>query len=89
MSELTCRIDYPASQHYVTNALRRAVATVLPRWLILDHDSSEEPNLQFSDYDALNWDLLSLPQRQLSSYVIRKASVSPSLETVSDNSHTA
>ena len=62
-------IDYPKSQAYVVDALRRAFGEVMPFAKIITSHSGEKVNLQWSDYDELKWDLPT----QFSCYVIRKA----------------
>ena len=72
----TAVVDYPASASYTRDALHRAFSVVLPDWQISSAISRAGlvAALQFSDYDAIDWDLvMQYPEStQASCYCIRK-----------------
>jgi hypothetical protein len=66
---------YPDSQRYVVDSLRSAFAQRLPDWKFISQEDDldgDKPDLQFCDYDALEFDWAMDERTQLSSYVIRK-----------------
>ncbi|GAA5834459.1 hypothetical protein JCM9279_004322 [Rhodotorula babjevae] len=71
----TALVQYPASQAYVVSSLRRAFARQLPDWTLVDSPAADgsKPDLQWSDYDELDWDLAMDDRTLLNSYAIRKA----------------
>ncbi|GAA5859631.1 hypothetical protein JCM1840_006381 [Sporobolomyces johnsonii] len=73
----TALVLYPKSQRYVVNSIRTAFAKQLPDWQLLTDrsqlDPAHKPDLQWSDYDELDWDWAMDDSRQLNSYAIRKA----------------
>ncbi|GAA5826902.1 hypothetical protein JCM11251_002151 [Rhodosporidiobolus azoricus] len=77
MTQRTALVLYPASQSYVVDSLRAAFEQQLPEWRICtSRDQVEEgqkPDLQWSDYDELDWDWAMDENRLLNSYAIRKA----------------
>lgn len=70
-------IVYPGSQSYVVDTLRTAFAQQLPRWKVLTDKTQlvddEVPDLQWSDYDELDWDWAMKEDKLLNSFAIRKA----------------
>jgi len=70
-------ILYPASQSYVVNSLRQAFNEQLPEWRLLTDrtqlEQDQKPDLQWSDYDELDWDWAMDDKRLLNSFAIRKA----------------
>ncbi|CEQ42110.1 SPOSA6832_03885 [Sporobolomyces salmonicolor] len=73
----TALVLYPESQIYVVESLRTAFAKQLPDWQLLTDrsqlDRDQKPDLQWCDYDELDWDWAMDDSRQLNSYAIRKA----------------
>ncbi|GAA5922596.1 uncharacterized protein JCM15063_003357 [Sporobolomyces koalae] len=73
----TALIAYPASQSYVVDSLREAFAQQLPQWTLAtsrdELDLDQRPDLQWSDYDELDWDWAMDESRLLNSFAIRKA----------------
>ncbi|BGO99256.1 putative tubulin--tyrosine ligase pby1 [Rhodotorula toruloides] len=66
---------YPESQRYVVDSLRSAFAQRLPDWTFISQEDDldgDKPDLQFCDYDALNFDWTMDERTLLNSYVIRK-----------------
>lgn len=77
MENRTALIEWPGND-YITSSLRRAFAAVLPGWSLCESAKELEgrnADLQFSDYDLLDWDAGMKSGNLVSSYVIRKASV--------------
>jgi len=80
----TALILYPDSQAYVVQSLRKAFIEQLPDWRLLTDraqlEQGQKPDLQWSDYDELDWDWAMDEKRLLNSFAIRKAyGISPSL----------
>ncbi|BGP12675.1 hypothetical protein JCM10213_008812 [Rhodosporidiobolus nylandii] len=72
----TALLLYPDSQGYVVASLKSAFAQQLPAWRVLtsrDQLDEGKPDLQWSDYDELDWDWAMDERRLLNSYAIRKA----------------
>ncbi|GAA6004314.1 hypothetical protein JCM10207_000664 [Rhodosporidiobolus poonsookiae] len=81
----TALVQYPTSQAYVVKSLESAFARSLPNFRLLTstdnlkrngqdgNDTATKPDLQWSDYDALDWDWAMDEQTLLNSYAIRKA----------------
>lgn len=67
-------VDYPPSQRYMINILLECFRKLLPNWEIATVKESvgRLPDLQWSDYDEMDFDAVKDPRRMLSSYVIRK-----------------
>ncbi|KAL8278567.1 hypothetical protein RQP46_009059 [Phenoliferia psychrophenolica] len=66
-------VSYPPSQRFVLDSLLPALSNELPAWRILTSpDSSIVPDLQWGDYDMLNWDTGLAPEHLTNSYLIRK-----------------
>lgn len=66
-------VDYPDSQSYTTQALVKAFKKVLPDWDVETSRSPEELyDLQFADYDAIDWDAAENPKTLVNSYMLRK-----------------
>lgn len=77
MQKRTALLEWPRND-YITLSLRRAFAAVLPAWSVVEQSEQlqgRNPDLQFSDYDLLDWDTGMQRGNMLSSYVIRKSSV--------------
>ncbi|GAA5980704.1 hypothetical protein JCM10908_001743 [Rhodotorula pacifica] len=75
--ERTALVLYPQSQFYVLNSLKTAFAAKLPHWCIAssrnDLVEGTKPDLQWSDYDELDWDWVMDENTLANSYAIRKA----------------
>ncbi|GAA6047142.1 hypothetical protein JCM3770_006921 [Rhodotorula araucariae] len=71
----TALVQYPGSQAYVVDSLRTAFQRQLASWRVLTEPASdgEKPDLQWSDYDELDWDLAMDGATLLNSFAIRKA----------------
>ncbi|GAA6058550.1 hypothetical protein JCM10212_006989 [Sporobolomyces blumeae] len=73
----TVLVQYPESQSYVVESLRTAFAQhPRPYSLVTDPadlEPGEKPDVQWSDYDELDWDLAMDDRTLLNSYAIRKA----------------
>ncbi|GAA5926268.1 hypothetical protein JCM3775_000974 [Rhodotorula graminis] len=71
----TALVQYPPSQAYVVESLRTAFARQLPDWSLLTSPAPDgtKPDLQWSDYDELDWDIAMDDRTQLNSFAIRKA----------------
>lgn len=71
----TALVQYPASQAYVVDSLRTAFARQLPDWTVVHSPAADgtKPDLQWSDYDELDWDIAIDDRTLLNSYAIRKA----------------
>ncbi|GAA5851498.1 hypothetical protein JCM5353_001602 [Sporobolomyces roseus] len=73
----TVLILYPASQDYVVDSLRKSFSEQLPEWSLLTDrtqlEQDQKPDLQWSDYDELDWDWAMDDERLLNSFAIRKA----------------
>lgn len=73
----TALVLYPESQSYVVDSLRTAFNQQLPEWhFSTSRDQlaeGQKPELQWSDYDALDWDWAMDEKRLLNSFAIRKA----------------
>lgn len=69
-------VQYPPSQAFVLASLLPAIANELPGWKVVttrdELDAGEVPDLQWSDYDELDWDSGLEEGRIANSYVIRK-----------------
>lgn len=78
----TALVQYPPSQRYVVDSLRTAFSRQLPEWTLCtsaaDLADGQNVDLQWSDYDALDWDLAQDEHTLLNSFCIRKGSVSSS-----------
>lgn len=61
-------VHYPESQHYVAQTLAAAFGRVCPDWQVISTRGPTPPDLEWCDYDALEWDA-----QQSNSYCIRKA----------------
>jgi hypothetical protein len=74
---LTALIDYPAGSEYVVGAIKRAFQGSWPECQTFTSAKScqDAPRIQWSDYDAIDWDLISKhPDTCIANaYVIRKA----------------
>ena len=69
-------VSYPSSQGFVLESLLPALANELPEWRITTtRDEDEVPDLQWGDYDMLDWDAGLQPGHMCSSYLIRKGSL--------------
>ncbi|GAA6015186.1 hypothetical protein JCM11491_000497 [Sporobolomyces phaffii] len=75
--ERTALVSYPTSQAYVVESLRKAFAQQLAHWTLLTSRDElapgQKPDLQWSDYDELDWDWAMDDQTLLNSFAIRKA----------------
>ena len=75
----TALVLYPASQSYVVETLRTAFSQQPEPWNFYtdrnDLEPDEKPDVQWSDYDELDWDWAMDDARLLNSFAIRKASV--------------
>ena len=64
---------YPDGQDYTTQALVKAFKKVLPEW---DVDTSRDAevlyDLQYADYDDIDWDAAENPETLVNSYMLRK-----------------
>lgn len=64
---------YPDTEAYTTEALLKAFKSILPDWQV---DTSRGSNvlydLQYADYDAIDWDAAEDPQTLVNSYMLRK-----------------
>jgi tubulin--tyrosine ligase len=71
----TALVLYPASQAYVLDSLKTAFAAKLPKWRIASsrNDLAAKPDLQWSDYDEIDWDWVMDENTLVNSYAIRKA----------------
>ncbi|GAA5907944.1 uncharacterized protein JCM6883_004068 [Sporobolomyces salmoneus] len=73
----TVLVQYPSSQSYVVSLLRSSFAQQLPQYrFLVSRDAlleGEKPDVQWSDYDELDWDLAMDEKRLLNSFAIRKA----------------
>ncbi|GAA5950439.1 hypothetical protein JCM3765_004548 [Sporobolomyces pararoseus] len=73
----TALILYPQSQSYVVDSLRTAFNQQLPEWHFSTSrdqlSEGQKPELQWSDYDELDWDWAMDEKRLLNSFAIRKA----------------
>lgn len=73
----TALVHYPASQSYVVSSLRQAFNEQLPDWNVLTDrtqlEQDQKPDIQWSDYDELDWDWAMDDKRLLNSFAIRKA----------------
>ncbi|KAK4703299.1 tubulin---tyrosine ligase, partial [Phenoliferia sp. Uapishka_3] len=67
-------VQYPASQSFVLDSLLPALAKELPDWRVLTtRDAATlEVDLQWSDYDEVDWDAGLGEGRMVNSYLIRK-----------------
>lgn len=69
-------VQYPPSQLFVLESLLPALQQELPTWRIVtrrsDLAAGEVPDLQWGDYDELDWDEAMQPGRMCNSYLIRK-----------------
>lgn len=70
----TVLVQYPQHQRYVVHSLRQAFGK-LAGWTFAETRTELEdgivPDLQWSDYDEIDWDELTA-ERLVNSYVIRK-----------------
>lgn len=77
----TALICYPTSQAYVLDTLRAAFERTLPasEWQLAaspaELSAGTRPDLQWSDYDEIDWDAVMDERTLVNSYAIRKASV--------------
>ncbi|GAA5861511.1 hypothetical protein JCM3774_000275 [Rhodotorula dairenensis] len=73
----TALVLYPESQSYVLDSLKTAFAAKLPHWRIASSRDrlapGTKPDLQWSDYDELDWDWVMDELTLANSYAIRKA----------------
>lgn len=73
----TALIAYPPSQAYVVDSLRRAFKAKLADWTIVSTRDQladgAKPDLQWSDYDEIDWDWVMDERTLVNSYAIRKA----------------
>jgi hypothetical protein len=72
----TVLIEYPSTQSYVINILTKSFQKLLPSWTILTSRSDRadtELDLEWSDYDQLDFDSVVNQRKMISSYMIRKA----------------
>ncbi|GAA5841998.1 hypothetical protein JCM3766R1_005718 [Sporobolomyces carnicolor] len=73
----TALVLYPASQSYVVETLRTAFSQQPEPWNFYtdrnDLKPDEKPDVQWSDYDELDWDWAMDDARLLNSFAIRKA----------------
>jgi tubulin--tyrosine ligase len=73
----TALVLYPANQNYVLDSLKTAFAAKLPHWRIAssrnDLADGTKPDLQWSDYDEIDWDWVMDENTLVNSYAIRKA----------------
>ncbi|BGP44731.1 putative tubulin--tyrosine ligase pby1 [Rhodotorula kratochvilovae] len=71
----TALVQYPDSQAYVVASVRTAFARQLADWQILAAPAEDgtRPDLQWSDYDELDWDTAMDDATLLNSFAIRKA----------------
>ncbi|TKA55354.1 hypothetical protein B0A53_02278 [Rhodotorula sp. CCFEE 5036] len=73
----TALVLYPANQNYVLDSLKTAFAAKLPHWRIAssrnDLADGTKPDLQWSDYDEIDWDWVMDEKTLANSYAIRKA----------------
>lgn len=77
----TALIQYPTSQSYILDSLRVAF-NQLPHWTLYTNRAQLEeksPDLQWSDYDELDWDAAAQEDHLLNSYAIRKGCVQSAL----------
>ena len=65
-------VQYPQSQQYIIDSLQLAFDKV-EGWTLATSRADVEgtPDLQWSDYDEIDWDLLQ-PKTMANSYAIRK-----------------
>lgn len=64
---------YPETQSYTTQALVKAFKKVLPDWKVETSRSSEILcDLQFADYDSIDWDAADDSKTLVNSYMLRK-----------------
>ncbi|GJN91569.1 hypothetical protein Rhopal_004592-T1 [Rhodotorula paludigena] len=72
----TALVQYPPSQRYVVDSLRTAFSRQLPGWTLFTSAAEladgQKVDLQWSDYDALDWDLAQDEHTLLNSFCIRK-----------------
>lgn len=79
MVQRTVLISYPDSQYYVKHSLINCFNLFNKDWSIvttaplLDTGTAPPPDLQWSDYDHINWHHLDLPHHLINSYTIRKS----------------
>ncbi|GAA5865512.1 hypothetical protein JCM8547_001272 [Rhodosporidiobolus lusitaniae] len=76
MTERTALVLYPESQSYVVDSLRAAFTAQLPQWRFLtskDDKGDGKVNLQWCDYDELDWDSVMDSRTLVNSYAIRKS----------------
>ncbi|BGP52879.1 hypothetical protein JCM8202_003961 [Rhodotorula sphaerocarpa] len=75
----TALICYPTSQAYVLDTLRAAFERTLPasEWQLAaspaELSAGTRPDLQWSDYDEIDWDAVMDERTLVNSYAIRKA----------------
>lgn len=64
---------YPETQSYTTQALVKAFKKTLPDWDVeTDRRSNDLYDLQFADYDAIDWDAAENTKTLVNSYMLRK-----------------
>lgn len=64
---------YPESQAYTTQALVKAFKKILPDWTVETSRSAEVLyDLQYADYDDIDWDAAEDSKTLVNSYMLRK-----------------
>jgi len=64
---------YPEAQSYTTQALSKAFEKILPDWNVERSRSSEILyDLQYADYDSIDWDAAEDSKTLVNSYMLRK-----------------
>jgi hypothetical protein len=64
---------YPDGQDYTTQALVKAFKKVLPEWNVdTSRDAEVLYDLQYADYDDIDWDAAENPETLVNSYMLRK-----------------
>ncbi|GAA5916810.1 hypothetical protein JCM6882_004176 [Rhodosporidiobolus microsporus] len=77
MTDRTALVLYPDSQSYVVDSLKAAFVQQGSGWRVAtsrdELEEGQKPDVQWSDYDELDWDWAMDESRLLNSYAIRKA----------------
>lgn len=73
LSQRHALVLYPETESYTTKALLKAFKSVLPNWTV--HTARKDNlqyDLQYSDYDEIDWDAAECSTTLTNSYMLRK-----------------
>lgn len=71
---------YPDTEAYTTEALLKAFRSILPDWQVeTSRDSKVLYDLQYADYDAIDWDAAEDSRTLVNSYMLRKVLSIPAI----------